>query len=191
MAETSNPLAAGVEESKHGEAAPEAKVEEVVGPIVIGGLSMTGGEFTGPRMGMSLTLVRTPAIGGGCSVRVEQLLEGSPAALAGVVPGFVLVMCNGRPLAPPTDANGFGALTLSLSSSQRPLTLAFVPPPPQRALDRSPMKTVNLTALFASGRTHLGLEQGRKRVIQRRFNVGVLEATSGRKASTLRVRPER
>jgi len=36
-----------------------------------------------------------------------------------------------------------------------------------------------------------GLDQGRKRVIQRRFNVGVLEAISERKASTLRVRPER
>ena len=33
--------------------------------------------------------------------------------------------------------------------------------------------------------------QGRKRVMQRRFNVGVLEATPERKASTLRVRPER
>ena len=30
-----------------------------------------------------------------------------------------------------------------------------------------------------------GIDQGRKRVIQRRFNVGVLEATSERKASTL------
>ena len=33
--------------------------------------------------------------------------------------------------------------------------------------------------------------QGRKRVIQRRFNVGVLEAIPKRKGSTLRVRPER
>ena len=33
--------------------------------------------------------------------------------------------------------------------------------------------------------------QGRKRVIQRRFNVGVLETISERKASTLWVRPER
>ena len=35
------------------------------------------------------------------------------------------------------------------------------------------------------------LERGRKRVIQRRFNVGVLEATPERKAPTLWVRPER
>ena len=40
--------------------------------------------------------------------------------------------------------------------------------------------------LFADARVR---RQGRKRVIQRLFNVGVLEAE--RKASTLRVRPER
>ena len=34
-------------------------------------------------------------------------------------------------------------------------------------------------------------DQGRKRVIQRRLNMGVLEAISERNASTLRVRPER
>ena len=33
--------------------------------------------------------------------------------------------------------------------------------------------------------------QGRERVIQRRFNVGVLEASPERNASTRRVRPER
>ena len=36
-----------------------------------------------------------------------------------------------------------------------------------------------------------GYLQGWKRVIQRRFNVGVLEAVPERKASTLWVRPER
>ena len=39
--------------------------------------------------------------------------------------------------------------------------------------------------------TPLRLARGRKRVIQRRFNVDVLEASFERNASTLRVRPER
>ena len=43
----------------------------------------------------------------------------------------------------------------------------------------------------ARPRLVVGAFQGRKRVIQRRFNVGVLEATPERKASTLLVRPER
>ena len=44
--------------------------------------------------------------------------------------------------------------------------------------------TISLTELLdAAGIA--GLDQGRKRVIQRRFNVGVLEAISERKASTL------
>ncbi|KAH8045681.1 hypothetical protein JL720_16614 [Aureococcus anophagefferens] len=42
------------------------------------------------RAWASLTLVRTPALGGGCSVRVEALLDGSPAAAAGVRPGHCL-----------------------------------------------------------------------------------------------------
>ncbi|KAH8088632.1 hypothetical protein JL720_6579 [Aureococcus anophagefferens] len=85
--------------------------------------------FEGPRLGLSLTLVRTPALGGGCSVRVEALLDGSPAAAAGVRPGHCL-------------------------RAARPLRLAFAEPP---ADERAPLRTVNLAALFASG-AHLGLE---------------------------------
>ncbi|KAH8058874.1 hypothetical protein JL721_9444 [Aureococcus anophagefferens] len=111
--------------------------------------------FEGPRLGLSLTLVRTPALGGGCSVRVEALLDGSPAAAAGVRPGHCLVLANNRAVAPPTDACGSAALTASLQRAARPLRLAFAEPP---ADERAPLRTVNLAALFASGRAHLGLE---------------------------------
>ena len=56
----------------------------------------------------------------------------------------------------------------------------------RRTSHSTPQRICAISANSATGES-----QGRKRVIQRRFNVGVLETISERKASTLRVRPER
>ena len=56
----------------------------------------------------------------------------------------------------------------------------------KKALDQK-----DRVARLEKAKLRAGLDQGRKRGIQRRFNVGVSQAISERKASTLRVRPER
>ena len=100
----------------------------------------------------------------------------------------------------PRSLKGKAAAASSLGSANSDESLEVRPPPPRRSSGggRSGVRRLRcIAALEANGIIDarqqnaikdlliLGDHQGRKRVIQRRFNVGVLEAMSESKASTL------
>lgn len=104
--------------------------------------------FDGKRLGLSLTLTRSPAVGGACAVRVEVVVAGGAADAAKIRKGDALVGCGGRALAPPTDSGGFNALMASLGRAPRPLVLAFAACAEGRP---PPVRTAALGDLFLTG----------------------------------------